>query len=129
MLNGFEEETAKLTEYELSLAKIMAGAFQSRVGIENAITAGQIVASMSRKGHKITEPRVRKIVHFLVATKQVNRLVATSKGYHIAKSDQEVEDHVLSLIQRAASIVIRAQAYPCFPKVAMGVKQLKVFEQ
>jgi len=129
MINGFEEETAKLSEYELSLAKIMALAFQSRVGKENAITANQIVNSMTFKGYKISESRVRKIIHFLVSTKQVNRLVATSKGYHIAQTDQEVEDHVQSLVQRAVSIIVRAKAYPCYGKVAMGVEQLKVFEQ
>ena len=129
MVNGFEEETGKLTEYELSLAVLVAGGIRMRVGKKQAITANEIVKAMTAKGHKISPPRVRKIIHFLVTTKQVTNLVATSKGYYIAKTEEEVRLHVESLMQRAASIVVRAQAYQCYAELALGVKQMKIFAQ
>jgi hypothetical protein len=129
MINGFEEKTAKLSSYELSLAKMMIRGFESKIGKENAITASEIVKIMTSKGYKINDRRVRKIVHFIVSTGQINRFVATNNGYHIANTDQEVEDHVESLIQRSLSILVRAKVYPCYQKLAMGVEQIKIFNK
>ena len=129
-IEGFETFTHELTEKEIELAKYMASGFQRRVGKVNAISSTEIIKAMKLKGHSISGPRVRKIVNFLVNTKMVHPwFIADESGYYIATNEMEVEKHVLSLVQRASSIVQRASSYECFPKVAKGVVQLKIFAQ
>ena len=129
-LAGFETYTHELTEKEIDLAFLMADGFKRRVGKENAISSTEIIKSMKAKGYSISGPRVRKIVNFLVNTKLVHKwFIADESGYYIATKEEEVERHVLSLVQRGASIIQRAKTYECFAKVAMGVEQLKIFAQ
>lgn len=129
-LAGFESYTHELTEKEVEMAKYMAIGFQRRVGKENAISSTEIIKAMKAKGHSISGPRVRKIVNFLVNTKMVHPwFIADESGYYIATKEEEVERHVLSLVQRGASIIQRAKTYECFAKVAMGVKQLNIYAQ
>ena len=127
MIITFEEETAKLTEKEIQLARLMAPAFKARKGKENAITSKEIIQQMKKKGMNIDGPRIRKIVHYLVVTGQLPDLIATNKGYCIAETDEERTEYCMSLIQRAASILVRAQTFNCFQEVATSVKQLNFF--
>lgn len=126
----FETYTHELTEKELELAKLMAEGFKRRIGKTNSISSTEIIRLMKAKGYSLSGPRIRKIVNFLVNTQGVHAwFIADESGYYVATNEEEVEKHVLSLVQRAASIVQRAKSYSCFGKVAMGVDQLKIFDR
>ena len=95
MLKGFEEQTHELTEYELSnIVPVLVEGLNKRVGKNKAITNPTICKHLSEyyKIKKITEPRVRKCIHFIRQRNLVPRLIATSKGYWVATSLQELLD-------------------------------------
>lgn len=106
MINGFEEQTEPLTEYEEQqlLPQIIRG-LSLKVGKENAVTNGAIVRGMmANLNLKTTEPRVRKIINHIRTNDLVPCLIATSQGYYIAESEQELKDYEESLLGREEAI-------------------------
>ena len=79
MINGFEEQTEPLTEYEEQqlLPQIIRG-LSLKVGKENAVTNSAIVRGMKANLNlKTTEPRVRKIINHIRTNDLVPCLIAT----------------------------------------------------
>jgi len=106
MINGFEDQTEPLTEYEESeiLPHIVRG-LRLKVGKAMSVTNKAIVEGMKRNlGLKITEPRVRKIINHIRVNDLVPCLIATSQGYYIAESEQELKDYEESLLGREEAI-------------------------
>lgn len=106
MINGFEDQTEPLTEYEESeiLPHIVRG-LRLKVGKAMSVTNRAIVEGMKRNlGLKITEPRVRKIINHIRVNDLVPCLIATSQGYYIAESEQELKDYEESLLGREEAI-------------------------
>ena len=104
MINGFAKETHELTDYEMSILPIIVSGLETKVGKENAITNIEMVKAMKGAGHKLSPPRLRKIIHHIRITGLIERLVATSKGYYVSNDKEELEDYIESLMQRAESI-------------------------
>jgi hypothetical protein len=95
MLKGFEEQTHNLTDYELrEILPIVVRGFKKKTGKENSITNPEICKALTEYYglDKISEPRVRKIIYYIRQKNLVPRLIATSKGYWVATSKQELED-------------------------------------
>lgn len=106
MINGFEEQTEPLTEYEEQqlLPQIIRG-LSLKVGKENAVTNSAIVRGMKANLNlKTTEPRVRKIINHIRTNDLVPCLIATSQGYYVAESEQELKDYEESLLGREEAI-------------------------
>ncbi len=106
MINGFEEITEPLTEKEetLFLPPILKG-LRTKIGRENAVTNKAIVLGLKLNlGIKVSEARVRKIINYIRCNDLVPCLVATSEGYYIAKSEQELLDYEESLEGRESAI-------------------------
>lgn len=104
MINGFKNETHELTAEEFRLLPLIVDGLKTKIGKVNAITNNKMVKAMKAHGHKITPPRLRKIIHHIRITGLIERLVATSKGYYITNDKEELEDYIESLTQRAESI-------------------------
>jgi hypothetical protein len=69
------------------------------------VTNKSIVEGMKRNlGLKITEPRVRKIINHIRIHDLVPCLIATSQGYYVAESEQELKDYEESLLGREEAI-------------------------
>ena len=67
MINGFQEQTEPLTEYEETqlLPQIVRG-LSLKVGKNNAVTNTAIVRGMKANLNlKVSEPRVRKIINHI----------------------------------------------------------------
>ena len=66
MINGFEEQTHELTEYEEKtlLPPIIKG-LKTKVGEQNAITSTEIVKRMKELGFKLDPARLRKIINHI----------------------------------------------------------------
>ena len=106
MIQGFQEQTEPLTEYEETqlLPQIVRG-LSLKVGKNNAVTNTAIVRGMKANLNlKVSEPRVRKIINHIRNNDLVPCLIATSQGYYIAESEQELKDYEESLLGREEAI-------------------------
>lgn len=104
MINGFEEQTHELTQYELQLVPLFVQSFKTKIGSENAVTSREIVERMKPR-FKMSDARVRKIVNHIRTSGLLPNLIATSKGYFITENLEELEQYEMSLAQRAMEIL------------------------
>lgn len=105
MIKGFSE-TDPLSDYELKtvLPQIVRGLLR-KVGKANAITNSAIVRGMKANLNlSLTEARVRKIINHIRCHDLVPCLIATSNGYYIAESEQELREYETSLLGREEAI-------------------------
>jgi len=123
MITGFEKQTHELNQGELDLVPLIAKGLRTKIGHDKAITNARMVRSLSEKGHKITCPRLRKIINYIRNNNIVYNLVASSKGYYIAENETECRRFIESLDQRASAIItVRdAMAY----QLAKTIKHIK----
>lgn len=111
MINGFEEETGPLSTEEISLVPRLIKGFSHRIGEKNAITSDQIIYKLKAEGHKMSGPRLRKIVNHIRTKKILVNLIATSKGYYIETDPDKIRDYIDSLKARANAIMAVANSY------------------
>ena len=106
MINGFQEQTEPLTEYEeQTLLPQLVRGLQTKIGKAMSVTNKAIIDGMNRNlGLKITDARVRKLINHIRVHDLVPCLIATSQGYYIAESEQELRDYEESLLGREAAI-------------------------
>jgi hypothetical protein len=106
MINGFQEQTEPLTEYEeTTLLPQLVRGLQLKVGKAMSVTNKAIIEGMNRNlGLKMTDARVRKLINHIRVHDLVPCLIATSQGYYIAESEQELRDYEESLLGREAAI-------------------------
>ena len=106
MITGFEELTEPLTEKEetVFLPPILQG-LRAKIGREMAVTNKSIIQGLRvNRGIKISEARVRKIINHIRCNDLVPCLIATSEGYYIAQTEQELLDYEESLAGREDAI-------------------------
>lgn len=100
MIKGFDTETQPLTAREMEAMPLIAYGIRNRVGQKMAITGSGIIKAMKLGGFNLNGARLRKIINFIRITNKVPRLCATSKGYFVAKDDQELNDYIAGLTAR-----------------------------
>jgi hypothetical protein len=111
MIPSFDDQTSPLTEYERDvLLPMMIRGLKTKIGVEKCITNPQICKALKELGHKISEPRVRKIVFHIRHNNLIPKLIASSKGYWIATNKNEVELW-LSSIQSRLSAMLETEKY------------------
>jgi len=105
MLNGFDKQTEPLTDYERNiLLPVIAKGLSLRVGARRAVRNKEIVNAMQRAGYDLNEARLRKVINHIRCNGCVKCLVATSKGYYVATSPDEVVSYITSLGGREGAI-------------------------
>ena len=105
MINGFQTQTEPLNEYERdTLLPVICRGLANKIGEAKAITNATITKAMRGAGYELNEARVRKIINHIRTTGMVRWLIATSKGYYIATTRQEIEDYIGSLRGREQAI-------------------------
>ena len=108
MLKGFEEQTTELTEYELkNIVPILIQGFYTKIGKEKAVTNSFICENVNQNfalKQPLTEPRVRKCINYIRTKNLIPFLIATSKGYYVATTRQELIDWRDSIQGRINSI-------------------------
>ena len=112
MITGFEEQTEPLTdmEREVFLPPIIKGLYV-KVGKQKAVTNKDIVRGLKANCDiKIGEARVRKIINHIRNNDIIPCLIATSKGYYIAETPEEVDDYIDSLYGRIEAITADAES-------------------
>jgi hypothetical protein len=107
MITNFEEITEELTQEELALIPFIVNAFKKYTK-EEPIKATDIVSKFLKSEHSqkitMTQPRLRKMVNY-IRTNALLPLIATSNGYYVSTDKEEIEKQILSLTQRANSIL------------------------
>lgn len=105
MINGFDEETAPLNEKEEKLLPFVIALLETHKGKDKAITSKTISYNiLVQKYEKVDGPRIRKIINHIRQNGLVSCLVATSSGYYVAETEQELLDYEDSLQGRASAI-------------------------
>jgi hypothetical protein len=105
MIEGFEEVTEELTEYELeTLLPILLKHLPKKIGPDLAVTSHAIVNGLKARGMKITGARLRKLINYIRRKDMIPCLVASSKGYYIATDNEDMRRFVTSLQQREDAI-------------------------
>ena len=104
MIKGFSNETSPLNDYELRvlLPVILAG-LKNKQGKRNAVTNNYIIGHL-RQSYKVDAPRLRKIINHIRTNDMLPGLIATSEGYYLATSEQELMDYEDSLRGREEAI-------------------------
>lgn len=97
MIKNFERETCPLTEYEKEeLVPLVIQVLQHCKGKKYALSNKNFINRWGG-GYKLTPVRFRKVINHIRNKGLIKGLVATSKGYYIAQSRQELEDYTKSL--------------------------------
>lgn len=99
MLTNFEEYTEDLTLEEKCQAQKLVKGFENHVGKDNAITNKQIREAMALRGEVIADPKMRKYVSY-IRINYLPNLCATSKGYFLAETREELREYLESSWQR-----------------------------
>lgn len=106
MILGHEHHTEDLNDEERMLAKRLISAFSKR-SKNNPVTALEIVCGVNANiplTQKFSDRRLRKIInHYRV--NGILPIISTSKGYYVSYDENEIEGMIISLTQRANSIL------------------------
>jgi hypothetical protein len=117
MITLFEEITYELTEYETEiLVPLVVKGLSGKIGKENSITNKAICEKLKTSNYKISEPRLRKIIHHIRIEQLIVGLCCNSRGYYVTDSLEELGRYVESLAQRIRS----QQAIHRSMKIAMN---------
>ena len=104
MINGFDIETAPLSDYEKEqILPAIKAILNGHIGPRAAITNKQIVALLSPT-YKVTDSRVRKVINHIRNNDLIPCLLATSDGYFVATDEAEVTAYEESLLGREMAI-------------------------
>lgn len=104
MITLFEDITYELTDYETeTLLPLVVKGLKNKKGKENSITNKVICQKLKEAGYKISEPRLRKIIHHIRVEQLIVGLCCNSKGYYVTDSLEELGRYVESLAQRIRS--------------------------
>jgi uncharacterized protein (UPF0297 family) len=112
MIQGFEDQTEELIQYEIEvLVPLMVKGLSTKIGQDNAITNSKIRSRLKDKEMNISDARIRKIINYIRVNKLIINLLATSKGYFISNDPAEITRYKESLVARANSILNLAKSY------------------
>ena len=126
MIQGFDRETAPLTDYERNtILPALCTILKNRIGCRSAITSKRMISLL--EGYKISEPRVRKIVNHIRNNDLVPCLIANSDGYYVAQSNEEMMTYEESLLGREEAIRSVRKAMERQRKIVYGDGQLTLF--
>jgi hypothetical protein len=103
----FETITTPLTDEDKAVAMKLLEQIQ---GLTRPRNTNELVVYFNLvKKIILTPPKIRAMIHYL-RTEHKAPIIGTSKGYHMAKSQTEIEQQIKSLEQRARSIQFVADA-------------------
>ena len=112
MIQGFETQTAPLTDYESSvLVPVFVKCLTRHVGKGAAITNKKMRDGLEAQGYDVgDDARVRKIIRYIRDNMLVECLIASSRGYYVTTNKREMREYIDGLRQRSDSILAIAEA-------------------
>lgn len=104
MIKNFERETSPLSDYERDeLVPLVVQVLQHCKGKKFALSNKNFISRWGG-GYKLNPARFRKVVNHVRNKGLIKGLIATSKGYYIAQTRQELEDYIKSLQGREDAV-------------------------
>ncbi len=105
MINNFDKYTESLTDFERDkvLPLLIAG-LRTKVGKDAAVSNRYMVSKLKERGVKVSGARIRKLINYIRIRGLIPRLVASSKGYYVSESKEEIRTYIESLRQRRQAI-------------------------
>jgi len=106
MINGHENFTHELTSEELWLAHEIIKFFKSKTK-DNPVKSIQIVTGVNkhyRLKKRFTDVRLRKIINYY-RVNSILPIMSNQNGYYVSYEEEEIDQMVESLSQRAGSIL------------------------
>lgn len=119
MIKNFETITYELTDLELEILPALITGLKTKTK-GNPIKAPKICEGMqlylknNNYKLKFTQARLRKMINY-IRCESLLPVIATSKGYYVSYSEQELDAQIESLVNRANGIM----------DAARGLKQIK----
>lgn len=104
MIINWERYTHELTDQEKKIVPRVIQGIVKRIGRNNAIKNAQMCRVLTNEGHKISGPRLRKILNFIRSEAIIKNIVATSEGYYIATTQKDLDDYRESINARVHAI-------------------------
>lgn len=105
MIKTFEEHTVELSPDEQKFVGVIVQRFNTKKGKQHIVTADGIIDGLKTHFNiEFKESRVRKMIQYIRLNNLVVGLIATSKGYFVADSIEEIEDWIDSLKSRENAI-------------------------
>lgn len=106
MLKGFEDYTQSLSVNELRYeVRLLAKEMTAHRGVERAMTNEDIRDWFLQKyGLRVSDTKVRAYINAIRINRWCRHVVASSRGYYVATTVQEVEDYCRTLRGRENSI-------------------------
>jgi predicted DNA-binding protein (UPF0278 family) len=92
VLQGFEEYTTPLSDYEKKLIPAFVVSFKKHIGKGQAVTNKEIIEAFGKIDVHLSETQVRKIINHIRNNHLVPGLIASSKGYYITKDVNELNN-------------------------------------
>lgn len=107
MLKGFEDYTGPLNDFERTyVLPRTASILAFCVGPDKALTNKELRERLLAQFNiKVADPRVRAVINEIRTSDIVPYLVASSKGYYVATSVEEVEDYARTLDSRIREMI------------------------
>ena len=116
MIKGHENITSELNSEELWLANEMIKFFKNKTK-ENPVKSIQIVTGINKHyklKKRFTDVRLRKIINYY-RVNAIIPIISTSNGYYLSYNEEEIDNMIQSLTQRASSII----------ECALGLERIK----
>ena len=111
MIQGFEQQTAPLNDYEREvLLPVIVRGLLKRVGKSRRVSSTRIIDGMNAAHYRLDGPRLRKIINHIRSNDIIVGLVSDGKGYFVASTASEIDECIVSLQGRvdATQAIIRA---------------------
>lgn len=124
MIQGFEKETAKLNQMELSSLGILNAILKTHK-TDNPIKSKDLIRQLKINGVDVKHgARIRKMVNVLRRTSLPN-LAASSKGYYVETDLRKLKQYSQSLRDRASAIISVAESIESHFKAELQERALK----
>lgn len=123
MIKNFEALTAELTPEERKACKYLYLILKDQKGRDKALTNNVISDRLALAGVYAKGAKLRKMIHVAVASGVIEGLCASSQGYFIAESMQDLYDYYQSLADRITHIQTRLKA------VARDISKAKAYQK
>lgn len=127
MITTFEDITYELSFLERKhILPLVVERWKRRTSNDPKVTMKEMIESTNillqrldldsktKKALKANGPRMRKVIHHIRVENLVPKLIANSKGYFIAKDEDEILKFIISCRERANSFIEVATAMEKF---------------
>jgi hypothetical protein len=129
MIKTFEDHTFELTSEERFVVQTIIKRFEFKKGKEFIVTGDQIKEGINKHLNlEYDTVRIRKMIQYIRTNDLISGLIATSKGYYVAKTAEEIELWIESLKSRENAIrTIREVAEDTVRKMKSNLIQTTLF--